>query len=56
MDALKVIYPQYWVKFSCEETFPIHLAFLKGFYYQPKKLGSNQTWILAVIDANILDL
>ncbi len=34
----------------------IHLALLKGFYYQPKKLGSTQTWILTIINVDILDL
>jgi len=56
MDVLKVVYPQYWLKSSCEETFPMHLALSKGFYCQPKKLGPTQTWISIVIDANILDL
>ncbi len=45
MDALRLVYPQYLLKSSCE-TFFIHLALLKGFYCQPWKLGSNQTWIL----------
>jgi hypothetical protein len=43
MDVLGLVYPQYWLKPSCEQTFPIHMAILKGFYSQPKKLGSSQT-------------
>ncbi len=34
----------------------MYLAQLKRFYYQPKKLGLTQTWILAIIDVDILDL
>jgi hypothetical protein len=54
MDVLGLVYPQYWLKPSCEKTFPIDMAILKGFYNQPKKLGSSQTWI--PIDVNIWDL
>jgi hypothetical protein len=32
------------------------MAMLKGFYCQPKKLGSTQTWIPILLDVNILDL
>jgi hypothetical protein len=32
MNALKVVYLQYWLKFSCEETLLMHLALSKGFY------------------------
>jgi len=32
------------------------MTIVKGFYYQPKKLRSTQTWILKVLDVNILDL
>lgn len=38
------------------DTFPIHMAILKELYYQPKKLGSTQTWIPIVLDVNILNL
>ncbi len=32
------------------------MVVLKGFYYQPKKLGSTQTWIPSLVDVNIIDL
>jgi len=32
------------------------MAILKGFYYQPKSLGSLQTWIPSILDVNIIDL
>jgi hypothetical protein len=32
------------------------MAILKGFYYQPKRLGSTQTWIPSILDVNIMDL
>lgn len=56
MDALRLVYLQYWFKSSCEETFSIHMVLLKMFYCQPEKLRSNQTWILTIIDVDILNL
>jgi hypothetical protein len=32
MDASRLVYPQYWLKPSCEQTFPLHMAILKSFY------------------------
>jgi TRAP-type mannitol/chloroaromatic compound transport system permease large subunit len=32
------------------------MAILKGFYNQPKKLGSSQTRIPTILDVNILDM
>jgi len=32
MDALGLVYPQYWLKPSFEQTFFLHMAILKGFY------------------------
>jgi hypothetical protein len=34
----------------------MHMAILKGFYYQPKKLGSTQTWFPSIVNVNIIDL
>jgi hypothetical protein len=56
MDALRLVYLQYWFKSSCEESFSIHMALLKFFYCQPKKIGSSQTWTLTIIDVDIVNL
>jgi hypothetical protein len=56
MDVLWLVYLQYELKSLCEQTFPFHMAILKGVYYQPKKLGLTQTWIPIILDVNILDL
>jgi hypothetical protein len=32
MDVLGLVNSQYWLKHSCEQTFPLHIAILKGFY------------------------
>ncbi len=39
INASRLVYLQYQFKSSCEETFSIHMALLKMFYCQPKKLG-----------------
>jgi len=56
MDVSTVVYLQYWLKSTCESSFPTHMDVLKKFYYQFKKLGSSQTWIPLDLNANILDL
>jgi hypothetical protein len=56
MDILWLVYSQYGLKSLCEQTFPIHMAILKGIYYQPKKIGLTQTYIPIILDVNILDL
>jgi hypothetical protein len=32
MDVLGLVYPQYWLKPSFEQTFFLHMVILKGFY------------------------
>lgn len=36
MDAMGIIYPQYWLQKDCEESFPKHLQVLENFYCEPK--------------------
>jgi len=36
MDALGVMYPQYWLQDEAEETFTKHLAVLMEYYCEPK--------------------
>jgi hypothetical protein len=43
-------------KSSCEVTFLVHMAILKGSYCPLKKLESAQTWIPLVLDVNLLHL
>jgi hypothetical protein len=31
MEPLDVVYPQYWLKSTCEETFLVFMVVLKGF-------------------------
>ncbi len=56
MDALWLVYSQYGLKSLCQQTFLVHMAIVKGIYYQPKKLGLTQTWTPVILDVNILDL
>lgn len=38
MDALGIVYPQYCVMSTFDDTFPQHLSILKAFYGVAKKL------------------
>lgn len=40
MDALGVVYPQYWVHGDCDASFREHLDVLKDFYWEPKWIGT----------------
>jgi hypothetical protein len=39
MNALGIIYPQYWLQPNCESTFMDHLALIKHHYCISKKLA-----------------
>jgi hypothetical protein len=36
LDALEVVYPQYWRQGDCEQSFRKHLTILKDFYGEPR--------------------
>jgi hypothetical protein len=41
LDALGVVYPQYWLQGDCEVSFMKHLNVLKDFYREPKWIGEG---------------
>jgi hypothetical protein len=41
LDALGVVYPQYWQQGDCEVSFRKHLNVLKDFYGEPKWIGEG---------------
>jgi hypothetical protein len=53
MDALGVLYPQYWTLPTVVSTFPQHLEVLKPVYGQPKRLKDERI-VPALIDAHRL--
>jgi hypothetical protein len=42
LDAMGVIYPQYWLQVDAKMTFPRHLEVLKGFYCTPRPSGQSK--------------
>jgi len=42
LDAMGVIYPQYWLQVDAKMTFPQHLEVLKGFYCTPCPCGQSK--------------
>jgi hypothetical protein len=41
MDALGVVYPQYWLQGDAEVSFRKHLTMLQDFYCEPKYVGKD---------------
>jgi hypothetical protein len=53
MDALGVVYPQYWVSPTAPQTFPQHLEVLKRSFGHPKRVNDNSL-VPALLDAQRL--
>jgi len=43
LDAIGIVYPQYWLQLQCEENFAKHLEFLKAWYCEPTMLGFGES-------------
>jgi hypothetical protein len=41
MEALGMVYPQYWLTGDCKENFGKHIEVIKMHYYQPKSTQRN---------------
>jgi len=52
MDALGVVYPQYWLQSEAEECFPKHLAALMEYYCEPKliEVEKMKTLVPPILD------
>ena len=57
MDALGVVYPQYWLQGDCASSFRKHLDIIKNFYYEPKWIGEDEQkrCVPAVLDKFLLE-
>jgi hypothetical protein len=42
LDAMGIVYMQYWLQADAEVTFLRHLEVLKGFYFSPQPSGQYQ--------------
>jgi len=50
MDALGVVYSQYWLQPKAKEYFSKHLSILLEFYYNPKLVKVDKVkWLFASI-------
>ena len=58
MDALGIVYPQYWLQRDCAASFRKHLDIIKDFYGEPKWIGQdeNKRCVPAVLDKSLLEL
>jgi hypothetical protein len=42
LDAMGVVYPQYWCQGDCEQSFRKHLTVLKDYYGEPWWVGTDE--------------
>jgi hypothetical protein len=58
MNAINIIYPQYWLNLHAKDMFWGHLALIKAQFYFERfiRLEINQMKILALFDENKLNL
>jgi hypothetical protein len=45
LDALGIVYPQYWLQGDCETSFRKHLTVLKEFYGEPRHVTRDGVWV-----------
>jgi hypothetical protein len=38
INALGIVFPQYWESANCQELFPLHLEVLQKFYCAPREI------------------
>jgi hypothetical protein len=62
MDALGIVFPQFWLQANCDALFPLHLKTLKAHFYELRSVisGSEKdgvsTQVSEPLDAQTLDL
>jgi hypothetical protein len=50
MNAIRIIYPLYWLNFNANSTFLAHLAFLKTQYCFEREFGDEGLKLLALLN------
>lgn len=57
MDAMGIMYPQYWLQSGAEETFPRHLSILMEYYCEPKLIEAEKVKRLVppIVDRHSLE-
>jgi hypothetical protein len=62
MEALEIVFPQYWLQDKCDELFPVHLQVIKGWFcgMRTMAVGSGEErqvkQVAAPLDKHQLDL
>jgi hypothetical protein len=42
MEALEVVFPQYWKNPDCDTLFPVHMQVIKKWYYEMKEISFGE--------------
>jgi hypothetical protein len=56
MNALDIVYPQFWMQPNVDFSFSLHMAIIKKHYCQAKRVKPSLLQVVEPLDANILDL
>jgi hypothetical protein len=56
MNALDIMYPQFWMQLDVDYSFSLHMAIIKKHYSQAKKVKPSLLQVVKPLDVNILDL
>jgi hypothetical protein len=56
MDALNIVYPQYWSQPKHKKRFNAHLAIIKTTLYQPKQVKLDEVWVPILFSTVAFDL
>jgi hypothetical protein len=56
MDALGVVYPQYWLQLKLKKRFNVHLTIIKVTFCYPKKIKLEVVWVQVLFSNVTFDL
>ncbi len=54
-NAIRIIYPQYWLNLNAKHTFPTHLTLLKVHYYF-EEFGDENLKVYALLNEEKLEM
>jgi hypothetical protein len=56
MNALGIVYPEFWIQPDVDLFFSLHMAVIKKHYCETNKVKPSLLHVAEPLDANILDL
>jgi hypothetical protein len=56
MNALSIVYPQFWIQPNANFSFYLHMAIIKKHYCEVKRVKPSLLQVVKPLDVNLLDL